>query len=683
MREQFLSIRWVLLMWVLFGCGTVQAQSAMQKGFDFLEQGELAQAEEFFKEYLLTTPEDRTANICYARAIGLQGKTDAAEDIFIRLDRKYPKDYEIGLNLAECYMWKKETDNALNKYNELLQSDPNNYVANLGYANALSSKKSYALSKKYIDKATSIDPKNQGARNSKKYIYMGYADSLRTNEEYEESGEMFRYLDKEYPNDRDIRVNLAVLNLMDNKPSQARKYYKSLIKDDIDSIEGNLGLSYTSILLNRKKDALDYAMQAESLGKNTDNQDLALRIGIAKIDALAFNKRWDDNAKELIKLQKRFGNIKEVQLANVRRNVWRGNFEKGRKAYVEMRTVDPDDFRVILGLSEVKNAQGFSHQALEYAQEAKKLSPGNLDIVSSIKNIESSRKAYALFNVFSSSDNGDNETSLVDGKLFAGMYRNFRPYINLSYRRANSPILEKTSFLNQVVFGAEQTLTRFLKWNGYAGWSFASPNPESEVSNAIGQMKLTVRLNQNNTTDLFYKREMHSYSVDLIANNIAMNHYGLNYNFSSDSGLGFYGQYMLTQQSDSNFRNLLFSSLYYALRDSPSIKVGMNYSQMGYDFNRGELYFSPDIYRSGEGFVEILNLYDARAKILYHLNMVFGLQKIEQQNNQSTQRLELELGYRFSKRFYLLGYYNFSNAAQSTVSGFTFNRIGLKSRIGF
>ncbi len=683
MNYQRVNLRILVFCLLFHFCAVANAQNEMQKGFDFLENGEWGKAELFFKNYLSNEPDNRTANICYARALGLQGKTELAEDIFIRLDRKYPQDYEIGLNLAECYMWQKQTEKALQKYSELLRLDPNNYVANLGYANALSAQNSFRLSKDYIDRAIRIDPNNEEALVSKKYIYMAFADSLRTDGLYKTSETILKELDEEYPNDREIRLNLAVLYLMENRPINAKDYYRSLLTDGIDTLEGYLGLSYTSILLNRKKEALRYAKQAESFGKKIKAEDQEVRIGIAKLDALAFNKEWDENAQELIRLQKRFGNIKELQLANARRSVWRGNFEEGRRAYAEMIKVNEDDYKVLLGLAEVLNAQGFSHQALQYAYDAKETSPGNLDVVRAIRNVQNSRQAYGQFNLYSSSDNGSNETSLADGKLFLHMIKNFRPYSKISYQRAYSPILAKSSYLTQLVFGTEHNLTRFFKWDANLGWSFASPNPESDVSNVIGEISLTSRFNRINTLDFFYRREMHSYSVDLIANNIAMNHYGMNYNFITDIGLGFYGQYMLTSQSDTNFRNLFFGSLYFTLRESPSIKVGVNYSQMGYDFNRGDLYFSPDIYRNTEAFIQVLNLFDQRAKILYHLNLVFGTQKIEVQNNQSTQRLDIEFGYRFSKRFDLLAYYNFSNAAQSTVSGFTFNRIGIKSRVGF
>ncbi|MFC5048893.1 hypothetical protein [Aquimarina hainanensis] len=53
-----------------------------------------------------------------------------------------------------------------------------------------------------------------------------------------------------------------------------------------------------------------------------------------------------------------------------------------------------------------------------------------------------------------------------------------------------------------------------------------------------------------------------------------MNHYFLNNNLSSTMGLGWYTQYMYTNQTDDNDRHLLFTSLYYNIKHTPVIKAG-------------------------------------------------------------------------------------------------------------
>ena len=57
---------------------------------------------------------------------------------------------------------------------------------------------------------------------------------------------------------------------------------------------------------------------------------------------------------------------------------------------------------------------------------------------------------------------------------------------------------------------------------------------------------------------LGYQREVQNFNADLIEREIVMNHYGLNYNLSTNFNLGWYTQVMHTRQTDANTRNLDF-----------------------------------------------------------------------------------------------------------------------------
>ncbi|MFC5048870.1 tetratricopeptide repeat protein [Aquimarina hainanensis] len=51
---------------------SVQAQD-MNEGFSYLESGKFEKASLFFEEILKTYPDNKTARLCYGRAIGLSG----------------------------------------------------------------------------------------------------------------------------------------------------------------------------------------------------------------------------------------------------------------------------------------------------------------------------------------------------------------------------------------------------------------------------------------------------------------------------------------------------------------------------------------------------------------------------------------------------------------------------------
>ena len=93
-----------LLFLLFFGIQLLSAQD-MQEGFGYLEQGNFAKAETFFEAILKEYPDNKTANLCYGRAVGLNGEPQKATSIFTELLEEYPGDIEIELNYAESLLW--------------------------------------------------------------------------------------------------------------------------------------------------------------------------------------------------------------------------------------------------------------------------------------------------------------------------------------------------------------------------------------------------------------------------------------------------------------------------------------------------------------------------------------------------------------------------------------------------
>ena len=66
----------------------------MQEGFTYLETGKYAQAETFFDTILKDYPQNKTARLCYGRAVGLNGDAQKANTIFTNLLADYPTDFK-------------------------------------------------------------------------------------------------------------------------------------------------------------------------------------------------------------------------------------------------------------------------------------------------------------------------------------------------------------------------------------------------------------------------------------------------------------------------------------------------------------------------------------------------------------------------------------------------------------
>ena len=160
---------------ILFICLQGFGQN-MKEGFTYLETGKYQEAEVFFKDILKEYPNNKTARLCYGRAIGLNGKATAAVTLFTNLLKDYPTDFEVKLNYAESLLWSKNYPDAKVYYQKLLKENDKSFAALLGYANTLSNLKEFEKALINVDKALEVLPGNPNALVSKKYMRLGLAN---------------------------------------------------------------------------------------------------------------------------------------------------------------------------------------------------------------------------------------------------------------------------------------------------------------------------------------------------------------------------------------------------------------------------------------------------------------------------------------------------------------------------
>jgi len=187
---------YIIVLLTSFG---LSGQESMHEGFELLDSGLYAEAELFFSDYL--TPENKTGRICHARAVGLGSEPAVALESFQQLSIDFPDDVEVLLNLAEAHMWNKAPRIAIVIYSELLEDDPELFVANFGYANAHASLQENKVAIQFMEKALIIEPHNEAAHHSYKYILIARAYELYKDGQYEKADNyLTKVLDKEPEN---------------------------------------------------------------------------------------------------------------------------------------------------------------------------------------------------------------------------------------------------------------------------------------------------------------------------------------------------------------------------------------------------------------------------------------------------------------------------------------------------
>lgn len=673
----------VFLSILLFSiCSSAIAQIAMDEGFAMLETQAYGEAAEFFSNVLDKEPENKTARICYGRAVGLGGDTSKGLEVFTSLKDDFPLDYEVQLNLAEALMWKKAYKEAYEVYEQLLVTDSTNYVANLGFANANASLKNNVNALAYINKAIAIDSENQGAKISKKYILLALADDARKVWDYELA---HNYLDQVfilYPDDKDGLLNRANIFLSDQKINSARNTFQKLLDIDLAPIDALMGLSYTSLLKGKHKNSLAFAKEGVLKAVELSvAPDLYLRAAINEVNALAINKKFKDAGRKLQVLEESYPDDLQVQLAMARIKVWNKKEKEGLAIYEQLTTLYPESFELEMGKAEAYRSLKERNKAINYVAKALEVVHNQPDAYRLLQELKAEGRSVLTLDGTRSSDVGGNDAQEGMLHLETGFGDKHRVFFMYKNRDATQNVQAIKSNQQVLMIGDSWTYNSKLRFHGSIGKVFGNSNENSQNSTLLN-VGANMNLLKQHEIGFKYGREAHNYTVDLINSGIIMNNVTTSYSFLSNVGVGLYSHYLHTFQTDGNKRDILFSSLYYNIKSNPFFKIGTNLSKVMYDHKASELYFSPSDLRSGEIFFESNN-FSSKSRFNYRLFVSVGKQKIEEQETQSTRRIEALFGYLLSPTFQLQSYYTNSNAAESNAIGFSHTSYGIRLKSFF
>ena len=122
---------YILLVIIFFGQLIFAQEMDINNGFLLLEKGDFEEAETFFYDYLKVDPENKTAKLCYGRAVGLSGEPAKANAMFNALLKEYPGDFEIQINYNESFLWDKKYEEG--GKNEIFCRREKNLLKNIQY----------------------------------------------------------------------------------------------------------------------------------------------------------------------------------------------------------------------------------------------------------------------------------------------------------------------------------------------------------------------------------------------------------------------------------------------------------------------------------------------------------------------------------------------------------------------
>lgn len=651
----------------------------MKKGFTYLETGKYHEAENFFILILKEYPTNKTARLCYGRAVGLNGKSDEAINLFTNLLEDYPNDYEVKLNYAESLLWNQQYTSAESYYEKLVQEDQKSFSALLGYANTLSNLKKFDNAMLFVNKALVILPKNQNALISRKYIRLGLANNKLNGQKYVEAEKVLKENFTDFKNDKETLLNLANLYLISNQIDKAKKTYEIIGGNPLNTLTSLNGIALAYHIDSKNKQALLISEKAINLvNKNTDT-NLKKQTTERYIQALIWNKKYKAAKKEIDILFDN-NNDPENWILSLRAtlNFYKSDFKKSLTDYNLILKKDSTSFDGNLGKANALKDFGYYNDAYESAKNTLFFYENQKDATDFIENLDKDFTPFVNVNTAYSFDNGNNEAYSYSASTEFSFTTAFKVLASYNYRTTSNSISNKNASSNNFIAGISYQFLNNLIFKGSAG-----VNVSKATTNDFNQLLVDLSFNLKpfklQNLEVGYKREIQNFNAELLDREIVQNNFLVNYSLNTNFKLGWFTEYYFTSQNDNNTRNLLFTSLYYTILEKPYLKAGFNYQNISFKNQVPTIYFSPSKFNVVEVFFNLIKdeAITKNKEWFYEITAATGYQFIEDEKRQSTYRFQGTLGYKFSNRSILNVYGTHSNIASTTAAGFNFTEIGL------
>ncbi|MBW2962825.1 tetratricopeptide repeat protein [Mesonia sp. JHPTF-M18] len=657
----------------------------MNKGFEYLENGDFNKAEVFFKKILEDYPENKTARVCYGRAVGLNSDANEAVKIFTDLLKIYPEDLEVQLNYAESLLWTKNYKEAKAYYGNLVNENPENFAALLGYANTLSNLKEYEYALDYVNKALEVSPNNPNAMTSKKFMRLGFAYSKTQLQDYENAIQLLNENLNDFPLDRETLLNKANLYLIMQNSEEATDVYLKLATTSKDSIVALNGMALAAHIGKNDKKALVLSKQALlKMKAHRDDDDLVEKTEQRYVQSLIWNRAYEDAQEKIDALIIEYSDKNWILSLRATLGMYTSNFKQSITDYKNILAKDSLSFDGNLGSANAYFADGETKKAYKAIDQTLIVFENQKDALTFKTKIDQKFTPFVEEKVNYTFDNGDNKAYSTQTSIEVPINLKLTLMGDYSYRNTKNSVTKNEATSNSANVGISYQFHPKVKFSVIGGVTSAK-SFSNDYTAVLGKAFFNIKPYRLQDLEIGFMRDVQNFNADLLNRNITANNLYLNYNLSTNKRIGWFTQYFYTFQSDENKRNLLFTSLYYNFLSQPVLKGGINYQYISFKNQVPSIYFSPSHFNAVEIFADFLkDENSAQIKSFYYgATAATGFQFIENDKKQSTYRLQGKIGYKFSNRVLLNAYGIHSNIASATAAGFTFTELGLRLKWWF
>ena len=651
------------------------AQEPIEKGFRLLEDGKFSESLTFFEAYLETSPDNRAAQICYGRSLGLSGDTPSAVSYFDTLASNYPGNLEIDVNRAESLLWDSRFEEAKALYEILLKANPSHFSLLLGNANCLSNLKEYQAALESVNKALEIEPVNQGALLSRKYIRLAWAHELINRQEYASGMRLLQDNLADFPLDIESLHNLAHAYLASGETGLARESFTKMADSKNDSIKAIIGISLVSHIEKQDKDALKFAREARTIARRSEDPQLKRKAEERFVQALLWNKKYKNARAQLDSLEIAYGKEAWILGLEASYGLYSGKTKSSLKSYEKLLERDSTSFDGNLGKANALFANDRMHEAYQATYTTLDIFENQKDALTLLDKLNKAYTPAIDQSAGYSSDSGQNNTWHGLTSIQLPWSTKLSTQVSYAYRETNNQIDNSQAESHSASLGVDYKWMPKTRTTLRVGINKII-SPERNYTQPTMDLRFRISPSSRQKLELMYNRELENFNAALIQEEIVKDHVGLSFHQSTNWDLGLYTQFIQTAQSDENSRTLFFSSVFYQLIEKTKTKIGFNYQYISFSEQRPEVYFSPEEFHAAEIFSSS-NLTISPASSL-SFSGATGFQKVETEAPMFTFRGDLSYQYRISDHFNLNIYGKYSNLASSTAAGFEFMEAGIR-----
>ncbi len=438
------------------------------------------------------------------------------------------------------------------------------------------------------------------------------------------------------------------------------------------------GIALAAHIGQDEKEALEFAEKAIRLSEKTSDSLSILAARERFAQALIWNGKFRKAEDFIEKMASSYGDAVRILALKATLGMYTGNFRKSIKNYRQILEKDSASFDGNLGIANAYFAHGEIKKAKLSAEKTLEFYQNQQDAEQFLEKLDKSFAPVFEEDFSYSFDNGDNKAIASSTGFKMPLSTKFEVAGSYTWRKTRNSLSGLEARSNQFNLSAAYVLMPGIKLRANGGFLKASSS-ETGYTNFVGEVAAQTKPFLRNDLEVGYRRDIQDFNAELLNRKIAGNHFFLNNNYSTAYGLGWYLQYLHTEQSDENSRELLFTSVYYSFLKKPVLKGGLNYQFISFKEQMPEVYFSPQKFQTAEVFLSLLSN-NPQNGFLYEFTGATGFQSIEGQEKQATYRLQAKMGYNISSRFNLSLYGNHSNIASATAAGFTFTQFGLNLR---